>query len=59
MSTNTNHQAITSAGRAPTDMRPADEVISLLAAELGAELVHQGPGRGCPGCTERDDRVAA
>ncbi len=59
MSTHTNHHPIRTAGPSPVEIRPVDEALSLLAAELGAELVHEGPGRGCPGCTERDDRVAA
>ncbi len=59
MSTHTNHPVISTAGPSPFGVRPGDEILSVLEAELGAELVHEGPGRGCPGCTERDDRVAA
>lgn len=33
--------------------------LALLRAELGAVVVHDGPGRACPFCTEQDDRVAA
>jgi hypothetical protein len=58
MPTDTTHPETMPTHIAPPDTA-LDAALALLRAELGADVVYDGPGRACPSCTEQDDRVAA